>query len=370
MTLDTSTRLVHSGQGRETGSPSTPPIHTGSIRLSAGDADELDYSYGREGNPTWEVLEQALGELEDARALVFASGQAATFALIMALTEERSRLCLPSDGYFGARLLAGMLQRCGIESVALDLADLAKVERALDVHPSVLWAESPTNPFLRVLDLEKLGRLAAQTHTPMVVDNTTATAALQRPLDLGATAVMTSLTKSSSGHADVLLGAVTTRDEGLAERVLEWRTRAGSIAGPFEAWLTLRGLRTLPLRIACQSRNAAAIAAFLTEHARVRRVHYPGLDPATRALAKRQMPGGGGPLLSFELDGDSNAAVRVVRASHLVRPASSFGGLQSSWERRARWPGETAPESLIRFSAGIEAEADLIADVESALEAP
>jgi cystathionine gamma-lyase len=220
-----------------------------------------------------------------------------------------------------------------------------------------------------VLDLAQLARIAARTHTPVVVDNTTATAALQRPLDLGATAVLTSLTKSTSGHADVLLGSVSTRDEGLIERVHEWRTRAGAIAGPFEAWLTLRGLRTLPLRIARQSENAAAIAAFLTEHPRVRRVHYPGLEPSTRDLARRQMPAGGGPLLSFELDGDAAAAVRVVSASHLVRPASSFGGLQSSWERRARWAGETAPESLIRFSAGIEAATDLIADVEAALEA-
>jgi cystathionine beta-lyase/cystathionine gamma-synthase len=163
---------------------------------------------------------------------------------------------------------------------------------------------------------------------------------------------------------------VTTRDEGLLERVHEWRTRAGSIAGPFEAWLALRGLRTLPLRIARQSQNAAAVAAFLREHARVRKVHYPGLDPATRELAQRQMPGGGGPLLSFELDGDAAATVRVVRATKLVRPASSFGGYQSSWERRARWPGESAPESLVRFSAGIEAAADLLADLEAALATP
>ena len=368
MALKPSTRLVHSGQVHTLGSPSAPAIHTAAVLTSAGDPSELPYSYGRAGNATWEELEAALGTLEDARATIFASGQAATFALMASLGAGRPRFLLPGDGYFGARKLAAKLSSFGVEMVPLDMRDHASVERELQSEPSVLWAESPTNPMLRVLDLEQLAAVAARAGAPMVVDNTTPTPALQKPLDLGATATVTSLTKSSAGHSDVVLGSVCTRDEELHADLADWRNLAGGIAGPFEAWVALRGLRTLPLRIARQSRSAAALAKLLSGHARVRHVHYPGLDPATRELARKQMPSGFGPLLSFEVDGDAKAAERVVTGSRLVRPASSFGGVESSWERRARWSGETAPEALIRMSVGIEDEEDLMRDVASALD--
>jgi len=203
----------------------------------------------------------------------------------------------------------------------------------------------------------------------MVVDNTAATAALQQPLDLGATASVTSLTKASSGHSDILLGAVATRDEALHAKLRTWRATAGAIPGPFECWIALRGLRTLPLRAARQSESALAIAQWLQRHPRVRAVHYPSLDPATRALAAAQMPRGCGALLSFELDGDADDANAVVAAARLVRPATSFGGVESSWERRARWRGEIAPGSLIRLSVGLEEPRDLLADLETALRA-
>jgi cystathionine gamma-synthase len=369
MELDPSTRVVHSGEGREQGSPSSPAIHTASNYWSLTDPGEGGYAYGRHGNPTWEELELALGELEGARALVFASGLAASFALLMATTADRVRVLLPGDGYFGVRKLAQMLAARGVEPVAIDMGDLAAVERELARKPAVLWGETPTNPFLRVLDLDALAKLAQRTGATFVVDNTTATSALQRPLDHGAVACVYSLTKSASGHSDVVLGAVTARDEELLKRVRLWRDNAGAIAGPFEAWLTLRGLRTLPLRIERQSSSALAIARHLAQHPRVRRVHYPSLDPATRAVAERQMHGGFGPLLSFELDGTAREADQVVQAARLLRCATSFGGVESSWERRARWPGEGAPESLIRVSIGLESPTDLIADLDAALAA-
>lgn len=360
------TRLIHAGAGRESGSPSAPPIVVASF-LTSGDPLGLPYAYGRDGNPTWEVLEAALGALEEAQAVAFASGQAATHALMLALTEDRPRLVLGSDGYYNARKLAEMLRRSGIEPVPTDLGDLDAVSRALQGAPSVLWAETPTNPLLRVMDLERLGALAADAGAPMVVDNTVATAVLQRPLDWGALASLYSLTKAASGRSDVILGAVVTRDGDLLARLRGWRSAAGGIPGPFEAWLAHRGLTTLPVRIARQSESALAVARWLEARERVRNVHYPGLDAPPGSPAERQMRGGFGPLLSFEVQGDAAAANRVVAASRLVRPGTSFGGLESSWERRARWPSETAPESLIRLSVGLEEAADLLGDLEHAL---
>jgi cystathionine gamma-synthase len=203
----------------------------------------------------------------------------------------------------------------------------------------------------------------------MIVDNTVATGLLQRPLDLGATASLYSLTKAISGHSDVILGAVVSRDAGLLAELKAWRSSGGGIPGPFEAWLALRGLKTLPLRIARQSASALAIAGHLAGHPRVTAVHYPGVDKTTSELARRQMPDGFGPLLSFEVTPDSaDAADKVVAASRLILPATSFGGVESTWERRARWPAETAPAGLIRLSVGVEPAADLITDIDDALE--
>ncbi|HVS11921.1 MAG TPA: PLP-dependent transferase [Planctomycetota bacterium] len=369
MGLDPATRAVHAGERRVSGAPSAPAIHLAATYLSAGDPAELPYAYGRHGNPTWEALEAALGELEEATALVFASGQAASFALVAALTEERPRVLFPHDGYYGTRALARMLERRGVEPAVVDLTDLGAVERELARGAAAIWAETPTNPFLRVQDLGALARLARRAGARLVVDNTTATSALQRPLELGADATVTSLTKAAAGHADVVLGSISTRDAALLERLRAWRTHAGGIAGPVEAWIALRGLRTLPLRIGRQSETALALAQRLERDPRARRVHYPGLAGACLELARAQMPRGFGPLLSFEVEGGAAAAEAVVRGSRLIRPGTSFGGVESSWERRARWKGEDAPEGLIRLSVGIEDGADLARDLDMALAA-
>jgi cystathionine gamma-lyase len=361
-------RLIHAGTRRDLGHPATPPLVPASLYASWGEPDPAR-AYGRTGNPGWEALEEALGLLEEAEAVVFSSGQAASMALLLTLAEGRQRVVMADDGYYNIRVLAEWLRPHGAEPVFVDLLNLDAVERELSRGPAVLWAETPTNPLLRVADLAALAGLADAASAPLVVDNTVATGLLQRPLDLGAAATMTSLTKSASGHSDVLMGAVATRDRDLAGKVRGWRGVGGGIPGPFESWLVLRGLRTLPLRIQRQSENALAVARYLDGHSRVRVVHYPGTTAATLELARRQMRGGFGPLLSFEVDGGPAEADAVVAASRLILPATSFGGVESVWERRARWSSETAPESLIRLGLGIEPAADLIADLDQSLAA-
>jgi cystathionine beta-lyase/cystathionine gamma-synthase len=361
-------RLIHAGTERRPGSPASPPLVPASVYASWGEP-EPPRAYGRNGNPSWEALEQALGAMEDAEAVVFASGQAASMALMLVLAAGRRTILLPADGYYNTRTLAGWLRPHGAEPVSADQGDLAAVERNLNLGPAVLWAETPTNPLLRVADLTALAGLASAADAPLVVDNTVATGFLQQPLELGAVASLCSLTKSASGHSDVLLGAVITRDPALLEDLRGWRTVGGGIPGPFESWLALRGLKTLALRIARQSENALALARHLAGHPRVRAVHYPGTEPSTLAAARRQMPRGFGPLMSFEIDGTAADADAVVAASRIVLPATSFGGVESTWERRARWSSETAPETLIRLSAGIEPVADLIADIDQSLAA-
>jgi cystathionine beta-lyase/cystathionine gamma-synthase len=361
-------RLIHAGTARIAAQPATPPLVPASIYVSEGEP-RRERGYGRDGNPGWEALEQALGGLEDAEAVVFASGQAASMALMLTLARGRDRIVLPADGYYGARVLADRLRPHGAVPVHVDLQDTAAVARELKAAPSVLWAETPTNPLLRVADLAGLAEAATAADAPMVVDNTTATSLLQRPLDWGAAASLYSLTKAISGHSDVIAGAVVSRDTELLTGLRAWRSSGGAILGPFEAWLALRGLKTLPLRIARQSDSALAIARHLAGHRGVRAVHYPGTEASALAITRRQMPDGFGPLLSFEvIPGRAEAADRVVASARLILPATSFGGVESTWERRARWPAETAPDGLIRLSVGVEPAADLMADINQALQ--
>ena len=360
--------LAHGGTERNPGSPLGPPLVPTSVYLSQGDPAGGP-GYGRGENPGWAAVEDVLAALEGpgAHAVTFASGQAASMGLMLALAAGRERIVFPADGYYNTRALAARLRPHGAAAVAVDQLDLAAVREALGSGEAVLWGETPTNPLLRVADLTALAAVAAAAGAPFVVDNTVATGLLQKPLDFGAVASVYSLTKSISGHSDVLGGAVVTRDAALADSVRSWRTDGGGIPGPFESWLVLRGLKTLPLRIERASANALAVASFLASHPRVTAVHYPGISPS--AAAVRQLPRGFGPLLSFELSGTASDADAVIAASRLIVPATSFGGVESTWERRARWAAETAPATLIRMSCGVEPAGDLLADLGSALAA-
>jgi cystathionine gamma-synthase len=334
--------------------------------VSQGEPDQAR-GYGRAANPGWDAVEDALAAIEGpgTTAVTFPSGQAASMALMLALGAGKERFVFPGDGYYNTRALAAKLRPHGAQAVAADLLDLPAVEAALAAGPAVLWAETPTNPLLRVADLGRLGEIAAAHGAPFVVDNTVATALLQKPLSFGAVASVYSLTKTLSGHSDVLGGAVVTADPLLADAVRDWRTTGGAIPGPFESWLVLRGLKTLALRLARQSANAREIAEFLAGHPRVTAVHYPGLSPLP--YLKAQMPNGHGCLLSFEILGTAADADAVVARARLIVPSTSFGGVESTWERRARWSAETAPPTLIRLSAGIEPVTDLLADLAHAL---
>ncbi|KJK51586.1 hypothetical protein UK23_06325 [Lentzea aerocolonigenes] len=366
MEFSAEARLIHTGTARAIGSPVGPALTLTSTYVSHGVHDPSLPAYGRNTNPGWQDVEHALAviEGEGCQAVVFSSGQAAAMALMLTLSEGRERLVMLDDGYYKLRNLATKLRPHGVEVVTVDLLDLDAVETAIGAGPSVLWGETPTNPLLRVADLAGLSALADAAGTPFVVDNTVATALQQKPLEFGALASVYSLTKSLSGHSDVLGGAVVTRSAELAESLRAWRGTGGAILGPFESWLVLRGLKTLPLRLERQSQNALAVVEFLERHPRVTAVHYPD-----GPLVKTQMPNGAGCLLAFELSGTVADADAVVAAARLIVPSTSFGGVESTWERRARWAAETAPDTLIRIGTGVEPAADIIADLSQALRA-
>jgi cystathionine gamma-lyase len=356
------TRVVRAGLPQpEQGEPFLPgPVFAAPFHLT-GDPAEAANVYTRYGNPTWRRYEQAVGELEDAEAVLFSSGLAAAAALLLTHLRPGSVLAVDANCYLNVRRLASTyLEPRGVEVRLAPATELADAVRGADL----LWLETPSNPMLEVYDVAALAELGAVT----VVDNTTAGPLLQRPLDLGAAASLTSATKQMSGHADIVLGYVTTRDAERAETLRNWRRDAGAIPGPFETWLAHRSLPTLALRLERGCDNAIAIARLLAARDDVEAVHYPGLpgDPG-HEVARRQMRGYGA-VVSFDL-GSQERAERFLAAAGLVTDATSFGSVHTSAERRARWRGDAVPESFIRLSAGCEETADLLADVEQALNA-
>jgi cystathionine gamma-lyase len=356
-----STRVVRAGLPEpEQGEPFLPgPVFAAPFHLS-GDPYAAPASYTRYGNPTWARYEKAVGGLEDAEAVLFSSGMAAAAALLLTSLKPGSVLAMDSGCYHGVRALTEThLEPRGVEVRLAAPAELAEAARGADL----LWLESPSNPQLEVYDLAALAGLGVTT----VVDNTTAGALLQRPLDLGATYTLTSATKQMSGHADLMLGYITTRDAERAEALRVWRRQAGAVPGPFEVWLAHRSLPTLAIRLERACDNALAIARLLAARDDVQGVRYPGLptDPG-HDIARRQMDGYG-MVVSFDV-GSSERAERFLAAAELVTDATSFGSVHTVAERRARWGGDAVPEGFIRLSAGCEDTADLLADVETALD--
>jgi cystathionine gamma-lyase len=346
------TRAVHAGlPAPEQGQPFLPGPSLAAPFHLAGDA-EHDGGYGRYGNPTWTYLEDAIGGLEGGDALVFGSGMAAVTAVAMT---SPGPILVPDDGYPGIRGIVRDRLGGGRFVPSSTEAILAEGEGA-----GTIWIETPSNPRLDIVDIAAVR--AAFPGTVIVVDNSLATPLGQQPLALGATVSVAAATKSLSGHSDLLLGYVASRDTELMARVKAWRDQTGAIAGPFEAWLAHRSLATLDLRLARQSDNAAAIAAVLAQRDDVTDVCHPGDDP----VAQRQMRCFG-PLVGFDL-GTAERAQAFLSACELVVEATSFGGIHSSAERRARWGTDAVGEGFIRFSAGIEDTDDLVADVIAALD--
>ena len=311
-----------------------------------------EIGYGRYGNQTWSALEEAIGALEGGSTLVFSSGMAAISA-VFSILPVGAPVVASNQGYSGVMVLLNSFHESGrLEVRFVDVLDTQSVIDAMN-GAALVWLESPTNPGLDVADLTTLIGAAKKLGIGVGVDNTFATPLVQTPLSMGADIVMHSVTKFLSGHSDVLMGSLSTNDPALLKRLHDARSFNGSIPGPFESWLALRGLRTFPLRFNKSQENAQGLVAKLSSHPKITRVRYPGF----------------GAIISFEVDGTAEQTQKVCESSKLIAHATSLGGVESLWERRRRWPMESAsvPEQLIRLSVGCEHVDDLWNDINLAL---
>jgi cystathionine gamma-lyase len=362
------TLIVHAGYRRATDvGPFLAGPQFSSTYTSPGEPAQHALTYGRFHNPTWTAWEEAIGALDGGQAVTFASGMAAVAAVFGVTLRPRHVVVLPDDCYYTIRRVgAGWLEQLGVEVRLAPTRGGAQASLLDGAH--LLWLETPSNPLLDVCDIAALVEAAHARGALVAVDNTTATAYLQQPLALGADFVVASDTKGLSGHSDLILGHVATRDASRADALRTWRTQHGAIPGPMEVWLAHRSLPTLPLRMPRQCASALALAEFLSSRNEVVEVRYPGLPQHPgHDIAKRQMQAFGS-IVSFDL-GTRAAAESFLSRLTLVREATSFGGVHSLAERRARWGGDAIGEGFIRFSVGCEATDDIIADVSQALDA-
>jgi cystathionine gamma-synthase len=310
--------------------------------------------YGRYGNESWSALEAAISELEGGQTLSFSSGMAAISA-VFSILPIGAPVVASNQGYSGTMGLLNQHHASG--RLEVRFVDITKTEEVIAAMKgaALLWLESPTNPCLDIADLPALIAAAKKQTIGVGVDNTFATPLVQRPLSMGADIVMHSVTKFLAGHSDVVLGSLSIADPALFKRLEESRRFNGSIPGPFEAWLALRGIRTFPVRFRAAEKNAQQLVTHLESHAKITKVRYPGF----------------GAVISFEIDGTAEQAEKVCESSRLIAHATSLGGVESLWERRRRWALESpsVPEQLIRLSVGCEHVADIWQDIEQALAA-
>jgi cystathionine gamma-synthase len=308
--------------------------------------------YGRYGNESWSALESAISELEGGQTLSFSSGMAAISA-VFSILPIGAPVVASNQGYSGTMGLLNQHHASG--RLEVRFVDITKTDEVIAAMKgaALLWLESPTNPCLDIADLAALISAAKKQTIGVGVDNTFATPLVQKPLSMGADIVMHSVTKFLAGHSDVVLGSLSTADPALLSRLEESRRYNGSIPGPFEAWLALRGIRTFPVRFKAAEANAKALVTRLQSHAKITKVRYPGF----------------GAVISFEIDGNAEKAEKVCESSQLITHATSLGGVESLWERRRRWAGESpsVPEQLIRLSVGCEHVDDIWQDIEQAL---
>jgi cystathionine gamma-synthase len=369
---------VHAGQEFD---PTTgaviPPVHFSTTFAQEGIGGlRGGYEYGRSGNPTRTALQVQLAAIEGGtHAFSFASGLAAEDALLRAVLQPGDEVLLGSDVYGGThRLISRILGPWGVKLRVVDMSDPDAVRAAVaERAPRILWVETPSNPLLKITDIEGLARVGHEAGALVVVDNTFATPALQRPLALGADVVVHSTTKYLGGHSDVVGGALVMRDEALAEKIGFLQFAAGAVSGPLDAWLTTRGIKTLAVRMQRHSENAAAVASFLAARDRVARVYYPGLaSHPGHDVAARQMSGFGG-IVSVALE-SGEAARRFAESTRLFQLAESLGGVESlvnypdaMTHASVRGTDAAVPVEVVRLSVGIEDEGDLLADLDQAL---
>jgi cystathionine gamma-synthase len=366
------TLAVHAGRAVEPGTGAvTPSITLSTTFERAEDGSFQHHQYTRMGNPNRDALETALAALEGGEiGFAFASGQAAAAAVFQTLSPG-DHMLMPDDLYHGLRhLIRQIMVRWGLAADFVDMADLASVARALRPNTRLVWIETPSNPRLKITDIAAVARLAREAGALTVVDNTWATPIAQRPLALGADIVMHSTTKYIGGHSDVLGGCLVVRpDNGLVERLRAAQHLIGSVPSPFDCWLLMRSLPTLPYRVRAQAESAANLAAFLESHPAIERVYYPGLaSDSGHAIAARQMSNFGG-MLSIQVRGGQAEAMAVASRVKLFIRATSLGGVESLLEHRASVEGADTPTppNLLRLSIGLEHPDDLIADLTQAL---
>lgn len=367
------TLAVHAGHSVDpsTGAVSMP-IHMSTTfeREPTGEYRQ-GYIYSRSDNPTRHALEEGLAAMEGGdEAAAFASGTAATMAIFQAL-DRGDHVIAAAETYHGtAKLLRDIFLRWGVEASFVDMTNIAEVKAAVGERTKIVWVETPSNPQMKITDIAAVAQIAREAGALSICDNTLAPI-VQRPLDLGADLVVHSTTKYLGGHSDVVGGVVITKnaDEFFA-RIRDIQSTGGAVPSPFDCWLILRGLRTLPWRMRAHSANALQVAAFLAQHSRVEKVHYPGLEShCGHEIARRQMGPFSG-MLSFEVHGGAEAAIAVCARTELFVRATSLGGVESLIEHRASIKGEDprTPKGLLRLSVGLEHPDDLIADLGHALE--
>lgn len=373
------TLAIHAGQDPDptTGAVTTPIYATSTFKQDGVGGLRGGYEYSRSANPTRTALEHALAALEAGeRGFAFASGLAAEDTLLRAVCRPGDHVVIPDDAYGGTyRLFANVLDRWGVSYTPAPVADADAVAAAIRPETKIVWVESPTNPLLSVADLDAIARMAHATGALLVVDNTFATPYLQQPLRHGADVVVHSTTKYCGGHSDVVGGALVLHDGDVAEQVAYHQNAMGGVAGPFDAWLVLRGLKTLGVRMERHSDNAERIVEMLLAHPRVTQVFYPGLpEHPGHDVAARQMRRFGG-MVSFRVEGGEAAAVAVCNRARLFTLGESLGGVESLIEHPGRMTHASAagsplevPADLVRLSVGIETVEDLLADLEQALQ--
>lgn len=341
--------LHHRAEKLKKGEPVAPPLISATT-YHLPEVEGASHIYGRMAMPTWEAVEAQLGILEDAPCVAFPSGMAAISAALMAVLTERKRLIIPSDGYYVTRVFsAEILAAYGVEVIEVPTAEIATADVS---GGAVVFIETPSNPGLECCDIALIAQRVRTAGGLLIVDNTTMTPLLQRPLDLGADMVVAADTKAPGGHSDILFGHVATRDVELAARVRNWRKLSGAVPGAFEAWLLHRGIETLEVRLERMCASAQVIAERLAAHPGVTNLRFPGLasDPS-HEIASRQMSGYGF-LIGFELPSGA-AAEAFLAACPFITQTTSFGGTHTAGERRARW-GDPVSEGFIRLSIGVE----------------
>ncbi|MGW4383142.1 cystathionine gamma-synthase [Kitasatospora sp. NPDC004531] len=372
------TLAIHAGQEADprTGAVVTPIYQVSTYKQDGVGGLREGYEYSRSANPTRTALEECLAAIEGgSRGLAFASGLAAEDTLLRTVLKPGDHIVIPNDAYGGTfRLFAKVLTRWGVDFSVADTHHPEKVREAIRPNTRAVWVETPSNPLLGITDLAAVAEIAHAAGALLVVDNTFASPYLQQPLSFGADVVVHSTTKYMGGHSDVVGGALVVADAGLAEEVAYHQNAMGAVAGPFDAWLVMRGIKTLGVRMDRHSENAARIAELLSSHPKVTQVLYPGLPTHPgHDVAAKQMKAFGG-MVSFRVAGGEQAAVEVCNRAQLFTLGESLGGVESLIEHPGRMTHASAagsplevPADLVRISVGIESAADLLADLEQAL---